>query len=73
MAALRQRVEQLGTAAECVRFERESFGALHQMLGSLDTDEQPDVWNEIELALGRYDTADGFVALGELVIAGAAR
>jgi len=26
----------LSSAAECVRFEQESFGALHQMLASLD-------------------------------------
>ena len=63
----------LPSAAECVRFERESFGALHQMLGSLDADEQADVWSEIEQALGQYDTADGFVGPCELVIAGATR
>ena len=63
----------LPSAAECVRFERESFGALHQMLGSLDADEQADVWDEIENALSQYDTADGFVGPCELVIAGATR
>ena len=30
----------LSSAAECVRFERESFGALHQMLAGLDPDAQ---------------------------------
>ena len=63
----------LPSAADCVRFERESFGALHQMLATLDADEQADVWNEIEDALGQYDTADGFVGPCELVIAGATR
>ena len=63
----------LPSAAECVRFERESFGALHQMLGSLDADEQADVWSEIEQALGQFDTSDGFVGPCELVIAGATR
>ena len=63
----------LPSAADCVRFERESFGALHQMLGSLDNDEQADVWAEIEEALSQYNTADGFVGPCELVIAGAAR
>ena len=30
----------LPTATECVRFERESFGALHQMMASLSDDER---------------------------------
>ncbi|MEX1162101.1 MAG: class I SAM-dependent methyltransferase [Nitriliruptor sp.] len=63
----------LPSAAECVRFERESFGALHQMLGAMGSDEQDDVWNEIETTLSQYDTADGFVGPCELVIAGATR
>ncbi len=63
----------LASASECVRFERESFGALHQMLGSLASDEQDDVWAEIETALGQFDTADGFVGPCELVVAGATR
>ncbi len=64
---------QLPSASDCVRFERESFGALHQMLASLDAHERSDVWDEIEQALSQYDTADGFVGPCELVIAGATR
>ena len=63
----------LPSAADCVRFERESFGALHQMLGSMNADDQTSVWEEIESALSRYDTDDGFIGPCELVIAGAAR
>ena len=63
----------LPSAADCVRFERESFGALHQMLASLPVEDQASVWEEIETALGQYDTADGFVGPCELVIAGATR
>lgn len=63
----------LPSAADCVRFERESFGALHQMLGTLDNDEQAEVWDEIEQALTQYDTADGFIGPCQLVIAGATR
>ena len=63
----------LPSAADCLRFERESFGALHQMLATLDSEEQADVWDEIEQALSQYDTADGFVGPCELVIAGATR
>ena len=62
----------LPSAAECVRFERESFGALHQMLGRL-TPASRTVWAEIEPALGQFETEDGFVGPCELVVAGATR
>jgi len=63
----------LSSAAECTRFERESFGALHQMLGGLAPEDQTVVWEEIESALGAYETDDGFVGPCELVIAAATR
>jgi SAM-dependent methyltransferase len=59
----------LPTAADCVRFERESFGALHQMLSGLDAATQDEVWGEIATALGQYQTATGFVAPCEMVVA----
>jgi SAM-dependent methyltransferase len=63
----------LPTTADCVRFERDSFGALHQMLGSMSVEDQASVWDEIGTALGQFDTADGFVGPCRLVIAGATR
>jgi len=61
----------LPSAADCVRFERESFGALHQMLSGLDEDERESVWDEIASALQAYETEDGFVGPCELhVISG---
>lgn len=63
----------LPSAAECVRFERESFGALHQMLSSLPIEERPAVWREIEAALARFETPDGFVGPCELLVVGASR
>jgi SAM-dependent methyltransferase len=63
----------LSSAAECVRFERESFGALHQMLGGLEEDEREAVWAAMETDLARFETAEGFVGPCELVIAGATR
>jgi SAM-dependent methyltransferase len=58
----------LGSAAECVRFERESFGALHQMLAGVDVSERDTVWADIEAALTRFETADGFVGPCELLV-----
>jgi SAM-dependent methyltransferase len=63
----------LPTAADCVRFERESFGALHQMLSGVPVDERPGVWTEIEHALSRFQTADGFEGPCELLVAGGSR
>jgi SAM-dependent methyltransferase len=63
----------LPSAAECVRFERESFGALHQMLSPVPADERPAVWREIEDALGQFETRGGFVGPCELLVAGASR
>ncbi|MDP9435459.1 MAG: class I SAM-dependent methyltransferase [Actinomycetota bacterium] len=63
----------LPSAAECLRFERESFGALHQMLAGVPDDEREDVWAEVEDALRQYETADGFVGPCELLVAGGSR
>ena len=59
----------LPSAAECVRFERESFGALHQMMSGLDSEAQEATWNEIADALSAYETTGGFRGPCELVVA----
>ena len=59
----------LPTAAECVRFERESFGALLQMMAGMDEDEKADTWDEIERTLARFETSEGgFVGPCEMLI-----
>jgi len=63
----------LQDAAECLRFERESFGALHQMLSGLGEPEREQVWSEVEEALARFDTAAGFAAPCELLVVAASR
>lgn len=55
-------------AADCLRFERESFGALHQMLSGLGEAEQHAAWEEIGTALTKFETADGFKGPCEMVI-----
>jgi SAM-dependent methyltransferase len=57
------------SAADCVRFERESFGALHQMLAGVPETERPAVWDDIEAALSQFETGDGFVGPCELLVA----
>lgn len=59
----------LATAAECVRFERESFGALHQMMASMSDAERADTWREIEETLARFETPGaGFVGPCEMLV-----
>jgi SAM-dependent methyltransferase len=62
----------LSSAAECARLERESFGALHQMLSGLDAVQQADAWAEIEEALGQFEGPEGFLGPCELLVATAA-
>ena len=58
----------LPTAAECVRFERESFGALHQMMAGLTEAERADTWKEIEEALAKFEGVGGFVGPCEMLV-----
>ncbi|HTQ44461.1 MAG TPA: hypothetical protein VMI75_16985, partial [Polyangiaceae bacterium] len=57
------------SAAECLRFEKESFGALHQMLSGLDADARERAWDEVAGALREFERAgEGFVGPCELVV-----
>lgn len=58
----------LASASECVTFERESFGALHQMLAGLSLSERESTWSEIEKELARFEGPTGFEGPCELVI-----
>jgi SAM-dependent methyltransferase len=61
------------SAAECVRFERESFGALHQMLAGVNETEREEVWDEIERELSQFETSGGFEGPCELIVAAGMR
>ena len=56
------------SAAECVQFERESFGALHQMLSGVDESEREDVWSEITEQLAQFEGPDGFEGPCEMLV-----
>jgi SAM-dependent methyltransferase len=60
---------ELASAAECVRFERESFGALHQMLSGLPESERLPVWDEIGIALAQFEHSGRFVGPCEMLVA----
>jgi len=60
---------ELKSAAECVRFEKESFGALHQMLSGLDQPGKDAAWREIEESLRQFETESGFEGPCEMIVA----
>jgi SAM-dependent methyltransferase len=64
---------ELASAAECVRFQQESFGALHQMLAGLDPAAREDVWAEVEDALRRFEGPGGFVGPCEMLVGSGTR
>jgi SAM-dependent methyltransferase len=57
------------SAAECVRFERESFGALHQMLSGLGEAEREEAWAEIESELRAFERGSEFEGPCEMIVA----
>jgi SAM-dependent methyltransferase len=56
------------TTAECVRFEKESFGALHQMLAGLDDAGREAAWREIEEQLRSFESRSGFEGPCEMIV-----
>jgi hypothetical protein len=59
----------LASAAECVRFERESFGALHQILAGLDETGREAAWTEIAETLAQFEGSSGFEGPCEMLVA----
>jgi ubiquinone/menaquinone biosynthesis C-methylase UbiE len=55
-------------AEDCVRFEYESFAALHQMLGGLTDSEKAAAWEEIRVELSKFEDENGFSGPCELVV-----
>ncbi|MEN9907885.1 MAG: Ubiquinone/menaquinone biosynthesis C-methyltransferase UbiE [Bacteroidota bacterium] len=60
---------QLSSASECLRFEKESFGALHQMMSNLSNEEREAIWEEIERELQNFESEKGFSGPCEMVVA----
>lgn len=58
----------LPSAAECVAFQKESFGALHQMMRTLTPAEREETWQEIVEALRQFEGDDGFVGPCEMLV-----
>ena len=63
----------LSSALECLQFEQESFGALHQMMAGLAPAEQDTTWAEIEDALLQFERDGQFEGPCEMLVAAATR
>ncbi len=61
------------SAADCVRFERESFGALHAMLAGVSAEQREHAWERIAAELGQFEGPQGFIGPCELLVASATR
>jgi ubiquinone/menaquinone biosynthesis C-methylase UbiE len=59
----------LPSAKDCVQFEQESFGALHQMMNGLSNEQKQSVWQEIEEELKKFETDKGFIGPCEMIVA----
>ena len=59
----------MSSADECVRFMKESFGNLHQMMSRLSEKEKSEAWEEIRNEMGQFETGGRFTGPCELVIA----
>jgi SAM-dependent methyltransferase len=59
----------MSSTAEYLRFIRESFGALHQMLSGLPVEEHESVWDEVEQELRQFEGPDGFNGPCEMIVA----
>lgn len=58
----------LDSAAQCLAFAREAFGALHQMLAGLPETEQDAAWAEVGEALRQFDGPGGFEGPCQLLV-----
>jgi SAM-dependent methyltransferase len=58
----------MASAADFVRFARESFGALHQMMAELTEAERDETWAEIERELRRFEGPNGFEGPCEMIV-----
>jgi hypothetical protein len=63
----------MASAQECVRFEYESFGALHQMLSGVGQVERDAAWREIEETLQQFEGPGGFVGPCEMLVVSGTR
>ena len=63
----------MASARECVCFEREAFGGLHQMLAALTETAREEAWQEVERELGKYEGHNGFESPCQIIVGAAVK
>jgi hypothetical protein len=58
----------LDSATECVGFLQDIAGALHTILSNLSAEDQKNAWSELEQALKKLESSNGFVSPIETII-----
>jgi transcription initiation factor IIE alpha subunit len=58
----------LASARECVQWRREPSGTMRQMLAGMGETAKTEIWSEIEQALQRFETPDGFESPCRLLV-----
>ncbi|HWI82688.1 class I SAM-dependent methyltransferase [Ramlibacter sp.] len=61
------------SSADYVRVAREAFGGFNAMMADLPPQERESVWNEVEDAMRRFESAGGFEVPGECLVGAATR
>jgi SAM-dependent methyltransferase len=59
---------QLDSAAECIGFLQDIAGALHTILSNLSAKDQKTAWGEMEQALKKLESSNGFVSPIETIL-----
>jgi ubiquinone/menaquinone biosynthesis C-methylase UbiE len=63
----------IASAADYVRVAREAFGGFNAMMAHLSPQQCDSVWNEVEDSMRSFESADGFEAPGECLVAAATK
>ena len=58
----------MSSAAECIQFERESFGAFNQLMAHLTREEREAAWDETQVAMKVFEHPNGFEAPCEPIV-----
>jgi SAM-dependent methyltransferase len=61
------------SADACLQFEKESFGALHQMLSGVSPAEREEAWAEVADALREFEGPGGFLGPCEMLVVAGSR
>jgi ubiquinone/menaquinone biosynthesis C-methylase UbiE len=63
----------MSSTAKYIDMAQQAFGAFNAMMAQMASEERESVWAEVEESMREFDTADGFEAPGECIVASATK